>query len=139
MGAWATLVCRETDKSVEEVIAGLQAAGSKTGFIIHNEDKMEMANTFGGHGVEVAEDFDLHMVQICNPEKAAPSLQKNHERAALIPKFVTIFSQNGKTQVRMLRLEPALIEELIQDNDFAVSSAKNYDSIIALVDKALAA
>jgi len=139
MSAWATLVCRETDKSVEDVIAGLQTAAKGTGFMIHNEDKMEMANTFGSHGVEVAEGFDLHMVQICNPEKAGSSLQTNHERAALIPKFVTIFSQDGKTQVRLLRLEPALIEELIHDKEFAASSAKNYDAIIALVDKALAA
>lgn len=139
MSEWATLVSRETDKSVEEVIAGLLVASNGTGFMIHNEDKMEMSNTFGSHGVEVAEGFDLHMVQICNPEKAAPSLEKNHERAALIPKFVTIFSQNGKTQVRLLRLEPALIEALIQDKDFAASSSKNYDAIITLVDKALAA
>jgi len=139
MSAWATLVSRETEKSVEDVIAGLLAVSVGTGFMVHNEDKMEMANTFGSHGVEVAEGFDLHMVQICNPEKAAPSLQKNHERAALIPKFVTVFSQNGKTQIRLLRLEPALIEELIQDKDFAASSSKNYDAIIALVDKALAA
>jgi uncharacterized protein (DUF302 family) len=139
MSAWATLVSRETEKSVEDVIAGLLAVSVGTGFMVHNEDKMEMANTFGIHGVEVAEGFDLHMVQICNPEKAAPSLQKNHERAALIPKFVTVFSQNGKTQIRLLRLEPALIEELIQDKDFAASSSKNYDAIIALVDKALAA
>lgn len=139
MSTWATLICRETEKSVETVIEGLQAASSGTGFMIHNEDKMEMANTFGSHGVEVAEGFDLHMVQICNPEKAGASLQKNHERAALIPKFVTIFSQNGKTQVRLLRLEPALIEGLIQDKEFAASSSKNYDAIIALVDKALAA
>jgi len=139
MSTWATLICRETEKSVEAVIEGLLAVSNGTGFMIHNEDKMEMANTFGSHGVEVAEGFDLHMVQICNPEKAGASLQTNHERAALIPKFVTIFSQNGKTQIRMLRLEPALIEELIQDKEFAASSAKNYDTIIALVDKALAA
>jgi len=138
MSDWATLVCRETDKSVEEVIAALQQVSNGTGFLIHNEDKMKMANTFGSHGVEVAEGFDLHMVQICNPDKAAPSLQKNHERAALIPKFVTIFSQDGKTQVRLLRLEPPLIEALIQDKDFAASSAKNYDAIIGLVDRALA-
>lgn len=139
MSTWATLISRETEKSVEAVIEGLQAVSIGTGFMIHNEDKMEMANTFGSHGVEVAEGFDLHMVQICNPEKAGASLQKNHERAALIPKFVTIFSQNGKTQVRLLRLELALIEELIQDKEFAASSSKNYDAIIALVDKALAA
>ncbi len=139
MSEWAELVCRETEKSVEDVIAGLLKVSEGTGFMIHNEDKMEMANTFGSHGVEVAEGFDLHMVQICNPEKAGASLQKNHERAALIPKFVTIFSQNGKTQVRLLRLNPALIEGLIQDKEFASSSAKNYDAIIGLVDRAIAA
>jgi len=139
MSTWATLVSRETDKNVEEVIANLQKVSSGTGFMIHNEDKMEMANTFGSHGVEVAEGFDLHMVQICNPEKASTSLQKSPERAALIPKFVTIFSQNGKTQVRLLRLNPTMIEELLQDKEFATASSKNYDTIIELVDKALAA
>ncbi len=139
MSPCAKLVCRETEKSVEEVIASLQAVSNNTGFMIHNEDKMEMANTFGSHGVEVAEGFDLHMIQICNPEKAATSLQKNPERAALIPKFVTIFTQNGKTQVRLLRLNPAMIEDLVQDKEFANSSAKNYDLIIELLDKALAA
>lgn len=139
MNANATLVRRETEKSVEEVIARLLAVSAGTGFLIHNEGKMEMANTFGEHGVEVAEGFDLYMIQICNPEKASVSLQKNHERAALIPKFITVFSQDGKTQVRLLRLEAGLIEDMIGDKEFATSSAKNYDAIIGLVDKALAA
>ncbi len=137
MSEYATLVRRETDKSIESFIADFQKIGEVSGYIIHNEDSMEMANTFGKHGLDVLEGFDLHMLQLCNPEKASASLQKNPERAALVPKFVTIFSQNGKTQIRMLRLHSEMIQELVQDKEFAVATDKNYDVIVDLLDRAL--
>ena len=61
---------------------------TKNGFIVHNENSMEMSHSFGMHGVEVSKDFDLHTIQICKPEKAAGSLQANPERAVLMPKFI---------------------------------------------------
>jgi len=69
---------------------------------------MEMANNFGKHGVQVGAEFDLHMIQICKPEKAASSLSQNPERAALMPKFITTF-----TQIRMLRYGRTMIEALV--------------------------
>lgn len=32
---------------------------------------MDMAHTFALHGAETPAGFDLHMVQLCKPEKAA--------------------------------------------------------------------
>ena len=119
----------ESQKSVSQFITDLKKAGKQFGFMIHNEDKMEMAHTFGSHGVTVAEGFDLHMIQICKPEKAAGSLQKNPERAALMPKFVTVFSAHGKTQVRFLRYLAPMLEALIGDPEFASSVGATYDEI----------
>lgn len=93
----------ESDKSVEQFVSTFAQIAATRGFTIHNEDKMEMAPIFGVHGAEVAEEFDLHMVQICKPAKAAQSLNKNPERAVLMPKFVIAFSKEGRTQVRMLK------------------------------------
>lgn len=137
MHNWAQLFRAETGKSVSEFVTDLKQAGLKHGFLIHNEDKMEMAHTFGIHGAKVAEGFDLHMIQVCKPEKAAASLQKNPERAALMPKFITVFSAEGRTQVRFLRYLPAMIEVLLDDREFAASVRASYDEIEQMIASAL--
>lgn len=137
MHTWAQLFRAETGKSVSEFVTDLKQAGLKRGFLIHNEDKMEMAHTFGTHGAEVAEGFDLHMIQVCKPEKASASLQKNPERAALMPKFITVFSTEGRTQVRFLRYLPAMIETLVDDREFAASVGTSYDEIEQMIASTL--
>lgn len=137
MSNWAELYKGETVKPVWQFVADLKEVGLKKGFLIHNEDKMEMAHTFGSHGVQVAEGFDLHMIQICKPEKAAGSLQKNPERAALMPKFVTVFTAAGKTQVRFLRYNREMIDSLVQDAEFAVSVGATYDEIEQAIRESL--
>lgn len=132
----AELYQTTTSKPVAEFVRALSQAGRKRGFVIHNEDKMEMARTFGSHGVAVGEGFDLHMIQVCKPEKAAASLQKNPERAALMPKFITTFTKDGKTQVRMLRYRRPMIEALIPDADFAASLEDSFEHIVAMIEEA---
>lgn len=133
----SSLYRSETTKSVGQFIEDFKALGAQYGFMIHNESSMEMANTFGKHGVQVAAGFDLHMIQICKPEKAAGSLQKNPERAALMPKFVTVFTAHGKTQVRFLRYRAPMLEALIADSEFASSVGATYDEIERAINEAL--
>lgn len=95
----------DTDKAVSRFVGDLSSAARAEGFLIHNESTMEMAHVFGHHGVDVAKDFDLHMIQICNPDKAARSLSKNPERSVLMPKFIMTFSQNDRTQIRFLHYD----------------------------------
>ncbi|MGE3550606.1 MAG: DUF302 domain-containing protein [Geobacter sp.] len=137
MSPCAQLYRAETEKAVWQFVADLKENGLQHGLLIHNEDHMEMANTFGSHGVQVADGFDLHMIQVCKPEKAAGSLQKNPERAALMPKFITAFSAAGRTQVRFLRLNREIIEELVQDAEFAVSVGATYDEIERVIQASL--
>lgn len=133
----ATEVYRcETDKPLEDFVADLASAASRQGFFIHNESKMEMAHTFGRHGVKVAEDFDLHMIQVCKPQKAARSLSANPERAVLLPKFVVVFSRDGKTQVRFLRYGRQLIAELVDDESFPDSLCESFAEIVTLIESA---
>lgn len=137
MTTCAQLFRGETDKAIWQFVADLKEAGLRYGLLIHNEDHMEMAHTFGSHGVLVGEGFDLHMIQVCKPEKAASSLQKNPERAALMPKFITVFSATGRTQVRFLRLSPEMIEELVHDGEFATSVGSTYDEIERVIQESL--
>ncbi len=126
----------ETDKPVALFVTDLASAAARRGFFIHNESKMDMAHTFGQHGVEVAEGFDLHMIQICKPQKAGKSLLKNPERAVLMPKFVVTFSGDGKTQIRFLRYSRDLVAGLLDDAEFPASLTESFDDIVAMIEEA---
>ena len=134
---WAELYQKETEKPLAQFVRDLKSAGVVRGFIIHNESGMEMAHTFGAHGLEVALGFDLHMIQICKPEKAAASLQANPERAILMPKFVMAFTREGRTQVRFLLYNRPMIEALTGEAAFADSLAESYAAIKGMIDVAL--
>ncbi len=132
----SNLYVTETDKSNSQFVKDLGKVVSKYGFIIHNEEKMEMANTFGAHGAEVAGGFDLHMIQICKPEKAAKSLASNPERAVLMPKFIMTFTKEGKTQIRFLKFSAENIRSVVEDDLFPGSLAETYDKIVEMIEEA---
>ena len=130
------LYATETEKSNSQFVQDLGQVVSKYGFIIHNEEKMQMAHTFGSHGAKVAENFDLHMIQICKPEKAAKSLSANPERAVLMPKFIMTFSKNGKTQIRFLRFSAENIRSVVDDEQFPGSLDETYKKIVDMIEEA---
>jgi uncharacterized protein (DUF302 family) len=127
---------RTSEKSVVEFVASLGEVTKKSGFVIHNQSTMDMAHSFGRHGAEVAEGFDLHMIQICKPEKAAKSLSANPERAILMPKFIMAFSKEGKTQIRFLSFSEDNIRGVVDDDVFPASLAETYNKIHEMIDEA---
>ncbi len=122
---------KEIDQFIEDFVARIRLKG----FSVHNESQMAMKDIFHAHEQDVPEDFDLHMIQICKPEKAAKSLMANLERAVLMPKFVMVFSQDGKTQVRMLRYGQELVETLIDDTQYAASMQETFNLLGAIIDE----
>lgn len=127
----------ETEKSIVDFIKSLGKSMAMHGFIIHNEEKMEMVRHFGHQGVALADGFDLHMVQVCAPKKAAQSLTENLERAVFLPQFIIVFTKNKKTQVRMLRLGSELVAELVDDADFPEINEAVSDSLVSAITEAL--
>jgi hypothetical protein len=134
--AGADIYRQESSKPLTTFLADLSREASRCGFQIHNEERMDMARTFGALGVAVASEFDLHMIQVCKPAKAGESLGRNPERAPLMPKFIMAFSRDGRTQIRLLRYHASLIEELVDDPEFAFSLAESFDAISRMIDAA---
>jgi uncharacterized protein (DUF302 family) len=124
----------ESNKNVEQFVADFIQKIETKGFTVHNESKMAMKDIFSAHEQEVPDDFDLHMIQICKPEKAAKSLTVNLERAVLMPKFVIAFTLNGKTQVRMLKYGQDLVTDLIGDVDFSISMQDTFNALGEVID-----
>lgn len=127
----------QTAKSTETFARDFKEIASANGFTIANQDTMDMARTFAAHGAEVAETFDLHMIQLCKPDKAAASLQQNPERAVLMPKFVMAFSNGEQTQIRFHHYCEETIRNTVDCPTFPDSLAGTYRKIIDMIEASL--
>jgi len=123
-------------KSLPEFIQAFDQAATRQGFIIHNRERMDLAHTFRSHDIAVDPGFDVHMIQLCKPAKAAASLSQNPERAPLMPKFVIVFTRDGATQIRYFGLDEELVASLVDDAAFPASLAETQRTIRSLIDEA---
>lgn len=132
------LYIAESEKSVSRFAADFTDIVKKNDFIVNNFDTMDMKKTFVEHGGTVPDEFDLHMMHVCKPTKADKSLTINPERAILMPKFVMVFSKNGKTQIRYLSYSIADITALVPgDPSFPESLAQTFVKIRSMINEAI--
>jgi len=127
---------RSSLKKIAVFIQDFQDAAARQGFIVHNRETMNLAETFYKHGVTVGDNFDVHMLHLCKPAKAAASLSTNPERAPLMPKFVIAFTRDDETQIRYFGLDEELVRELVDDPDFPTSLGETQAAIRNLIDEA---
>ena len=127
----------ETPKSSATFARDFTSVARKNGFIIDNLPHMDMAEKFKKHGVDVDEEFDLHMIQLCKPDRASVSLQYNPERSVLMPKFVMVFSNGRETQVRFHHYSHENITKLVDDEKFPESLAGTYQKIISMIEESI--
>ena len=131
------LYCIESSKSVSEFVADFAEIVKKNAFVVNNHDTMNMKETFREHGGVVPDEFDLHMMQVCKPTKADGSLTMNPERAIFMPKFVMVFSKDGKTQVRYLSYSASEIAAFVLDDPkFSGSVGQTFVKIRSMIDEA---
>lgn len=127
----------ESEKSTSQFVADFTDAVKARDFVINNPGTMNMKTTFREHGGQVPEDFELYMIQICKPTKADKSLAANRERAVLMPKFVHVFSEGGKTQIRYMSYSQDHITALVPDDEmFPQSLEQTFATIRAMIDEA---
>jgi len=132
------LYVTKSDKSVRSFVSDFISVVKKYSFVVNNLNSMDMKKTFREHGGEVPDSFDLHMIQICKPTKADKSLTMNPERAIFMPKFVMVFSKDGKTQIRYLSYSVADIEAFVlDDTKFAESVSQTFIKIRSMIDEAI--
>lgn len=130
------LYATESEKSVAQFVTDFSEVVKKNAFVVNNFDTMDMKKTFREHGGTVPDEFDLYMIQVCKPTKADASLTANPERAILMPKFVMVFSKDGKTQIRYLSYSLADISALVLDDPkFPESVSQTFVKIRSMIDE----
>lgn len=137
---------RSTKKNINSFLNDLEAVVSDKGFIVVHKDKANLAAFYRDSGVELPDDFDIRMIQICRPKISGKLLLQNPERAIFIQKFIFVFSRNGNTEVSVLGYSADIVSSLlgnnipengISDTEFAKNLEKSLQKIGEMIDAAL--
>ncbi len=131
------LYAAQSVKSVKRFAEDFKKVVEKYGFVIHNSGTMDMAKTFNEEGAPVPDDFDLHMIHVCKPEKSSVSLVTNPERSIFMPKFVMAFTKNAITEIRYLSYgQEDIMELVVEDEALPDSLTQTFVKIRSMIDEA---
>ncbi|NOX32509.1 MAG: DUF302 domain-containing protein [Deltaproteobacteria bacterium] len=97
----------ETDKSVDQAVRDLQEAVKKNNFgVLHIHNLKE---TLKQKGVDFPNECQI--LEICNPQKAKQVLTDDMSMNMALPCRISVYSEDGKTKIGMIRPK-ALLEYL---------------------------
>jgi len=121
----------ETQKSVEQAVADLQAAAVRHKFgVLHIHNLQE---TMKKKGVDFPNACQI--LEICNPQNAKDVLMEDMELNMALPCRVSVYSDNGKTKIGMIR--PTVMLKSLSDSPKLAQIAKEVeDTIIAMIEEA---
>jgi len=110
-----------TNASYEDVIETLTEAVTENGFSIVAVH--DMRETYTKKGLEVADDFEYRIVQICNAPKSHRALTKlSFDMGIMMPKSIIVARENGETNLRFMKMKPWVVGMMLPDLDIVPMS-----------------
>jgi hypothetical protein len=107
-----------SEKPLDVFLADFTKEIEAEGFSIHHLDKSYLVKFYRDLGVQMPENYNHVMLQICKPENSGKALPANPERSVFVQKFFFIYSKNNKTEIRFLGYSAKLIGDLLGHNEF---------------------
>jgi len=108
-----------TEKPFETFLEDLTREIEAEGFSIQNRERSDLIAFYRGEGIDLPNDYKHIVLQICKPEKSGKSLSANPERCVFVQKFIFVYNQGGKTEIRFLGFSANLVGDLLGHNEFA--------------------
>ncbi|MFP5505886.1 MAG: DUF302 domain-containing protein [Gammaproteobacteria bacterium] len=121
----------DTDKSLEQAAADLEAAVKRHGFgVLHVHD---LGATLRSKGIDFA--GDCKVFEVCNPGQAAKVLSTDMRLNMALPCRVSVFTDGGKTRIGLIKPVP-MLATLSEDPVLKQVASEVEDKIILMVDEA---
>lgn len=121
----------DTDKSLEQAAADLEAAVKRHGFgVLHVHD---LGATLRSKGIDFA--GDCKVFEVCNPGQAAKVLSTDMRLNMALPCRVSVFTDGGKTRIGLIKPVP-MLAALSEDPVLKQVAREVEDKIILMVDEA---
>ena len=121
----------ESQKSVEQAVSDLQAAVARHGFgVLHIHNLQE---TLRKKGVDFPNACQI--LEICNPQSAKAILMEDMEMNMALPCRVSVYSENGKTRIGMIK--PTAMLKTLTDSPAMAAIAQDVEAaIVQMVNEA---
>jgi len=119
-----TTQVRETEKSVEEATAAVEAAAARHGFgVLHRYDFREILRSKG---------FDLEpecrVLEVCSPAVASEALASDIGVNLALPCRISVYEEGGRTRIGSIR--PTALLALVSEDPTVEAAAKGVEETI---------
>ena len=105
-----------TNTPYEEVIETLTNVVKKNNFAVVSVHNMK--ETYKKKNLEISEDFEYRIIQICNAPKSHKALNKmSFDMGVMMPKSIIVARENGKTTLRFMRMKPWMVSMMFPELD----------------------
>ena len=110
-----------TNAPYEKVIETLTNVVKDNNFAVvtvHN-----MKDTYKKKNLEISDDFEYRIIQICNAPKSHKALTKmSFDMGAMMPKSIIVARENGKTTLRFMKMKPWMVSMMFPELDIVPMS-----------------
>ena len=121
----------ETQKSVEQAVADLQAAVQRHKFgVLHIHNLQE---TLKKKGVDFPNACQI--LEICNPQNAKEVLTEDMDMNMALPCRVSVYSDRGKTKIGMIK-PASMLKELSDSPALARVAEEVEEAMIKMIGEA---
>jgi uncharacterized protein (DUF302 family) len=105
-----------TTAPYEEVIKNLKDTIRENNFGVVSVH--DMKETYKKKNLEISEDFEYRIIQICNAPKSYNALNKlSYDMGVMMPKSIIVARENGKTTLRFMKMKPWMVSMMFPELD----------------------
>ena len=95
----------------------------------------DMKKTYNKKKLNVADDFEYKIVQICNAPKSHKAINNmSFDMGIMMPKSIIVAYESGKTTLRYMKMKPWMVSMMFPELDIAPMS-KTVTEIMAKIVK----
>ena len=95
----------------------------------------DMRETYTKNNLQIADDFEYRIVQICNAPKSHKALSKlSFDMGVMMPKSIIVARENGVTNLRFMKMKPWMVSMMFPELDI-VPMSKMVTGIITKIVK----
>jgi uncharacterized protein (DUF302 family) len=105
-----------TNAPYEDVIETLTNVVNENNFAVVSVHNMK--ETYTKKKLEISEDFEYRIVQICNAPKSHKALNTmSFDMGVMMPKSIIVARENGKTTLRFMKMKPWMVSMMFPELD----------------------
>jgi len=98
----------------------------------------DMKKTYKKKNLKIPDDFEYRIVQICNAPKSHKALSDlSYDMGIMMPKSIIVARENGKTNLRFMKMKPWMVSMMFPELDIVPISKKVTATITKIVKETI--